>query len=110
MWSATFFILVWAFSTAFVAKPWELPDKIFYGGIAPVLTFPIFFAVIYDWPRDHDFLYQIYISVAVWGWSLYQLFFMFLCGFYGPAHANLSCGTKDFIGMHLISINTVAAF
>jgi osomolarity two-component system sensor histidine kinase SLN1 len=68
--------------------------------------------VIYDWPRDHPILYQIYIAVSVWAWSLYQVFFMYLCGFYGEQHAHLSCGSKDFIGTfyYAIGLPTIALF
>jgi osomolarity two-component system sensor histidine kinase SLN1 len=105
-------ILNWTFATAFVPPPWTLADKVFYGGIASVLTFPLFFFVVFDIPRDYDILYQIFLTVSVWSWGFYQIVFMYLCGYYSKPHAHLSCGAKDFIGTfyYTAGIPTIALF
>jgi hypothetical protein len=98
MWSSIFFIVNWVLATSFVPRPYTLSDKIFYGGIAPLLTFPIFFFVIFDFPRDRPFIYQILVIISVYAWSIYQLLFIFLCGYYNH-RPHFSCGSRDFIGI-----------
>jgi osomolarity two-component system, sensor histidine kinase SLN1 len=98
MWSAVFLIINWVLTTAFIARPFALADKIFYGGIAPVLTFPVFFAVIFDWPRDRPFAYQFLLIISIYCWSIYLLVFIYLCGFYSH-RSHFTCGSKDFIGV-----------
>jgi osomolarity two-component system, sensor histidine kinase SLN1 len=98
MWSSVFLIFNWVLAIAFVPRPLELADKIFYGGVAVILTFPIFFAVIFDWPRDRSTFYQIFLTVSVYSWSVYQLFFIYFCGYYSH-NSHFRCGKKDFIGI-----------
>jgi osomolarity two-component system sensor histidine kinase SLN1 len=112
IWSAVFMVLNWTFATAFIARPIEVADKIFYGGIGVVITIPLFFFVIYDFPRDHPTFYQIWLTCSVWMWGLYSILFMFLCGFYGEPHSNLNCGQKDFVGVfyYTTGLPTIALF
>lgn len=51
-------------------------DKVFYYAVAPVLSFPVFFMILWDWPRDRPILYQIWVSLSTWQWGLYNLIFM----------------------------------
>ena len=68
---------------------------------APVFAFPIFFMVLWDFPRDRPILYQIILTIATWQYAIYQVLYIFLCGYYGNSHAIptpvIWCGTKDFL-------------
>ena len=80
----------------------------------PVLTFPMFFLVAYDFPRDRPYFYQTYLAFSTWLWAVYQILFMcaqlvsspafsdcspcrYLCGFYDPSHSRFDCRKKDFL-------------
>lgn len=93
LWAAAFYIVNWTLATAFFPHPGNLADKIFYYGVrvfhafnleqwliflqvAPFFTFPLFFMVVYDFPRDRPWLYQIYLTFSTWVWSVYQILFM----------------------------------
>lgn len=54
---------------------------IFFSGfiyiqIAPVLTLPIPFFVIFDFARDRAYLYHVFVCISTWSWSVYQVIFM----------------------------------
>jgi hypothetical protein len=68
LWSSVFLIVNWIFAVAFDPPPRVLADNIFYYGVEAVLTLPVLFMVMYDWPRDRPVFYQIYLSVQVWSW------------------------------------------
>lgn len=51
LWSALFFVINWVLGVSFISHTPQLIDKIFLYGVAPALTLPIFFFVMYDWPR-----------------------------------------------------------
>lgn len=51
LWSSVFFIINWVLGVSFISHPSLLIDKIFLFGVAPALTMPILFFVMYDWPR-----------------------------------------------------------
>ncbi|GJE93893.1 hybrid sensor histidine kinase/response regulator [Phanerochaete sordida] len=97
LWSAGFFILNWLLSCVFVPKPITLADKIFHYGIAPAFTFPILFMVLWDFPRDRNWIYQIVLMFATWMWGVFQILVMYLCAYYGGHRPFMSCGTKDFL-------------
>ena len=44
--------------------------------IGPLLCLPLFFLVVYDFPRDRPWLYQTYLGLSVWSWPLYTVVFM----------------------------------
>lgn len=68
LWSAVFFIINWVLGCAFIPKPYQLIDKIFYFGVAPALTLPIIFMVMYDFPRDRPNTYQTVVCISAWSW------------------------------------------
>ncbi|OCH85880.1 hypothetical protein OBBRIDRAFT_762246 [Obba rivulosa] len=113
LWSAVFYIINWVLAIAFVPKPLVLPDKLFYYGITPALSFPILPMVMYDWPRDRHMMYQCFLVVSTWSWSIYPIISMYLCGFYlGSPHVLYSCGGKDFLTTFYYSsaLQTIALF
>ncbi|KAF9649944.1 hypothetical protein BDM02DRAFT_3093963 [Thelephora ganbajun] len=99
LFSSLFFVGNWVLGTAFLPRPAVLPDKIFYYGIAPAFTVPLVFMVIYDFPRDRPWCYQIYLAFSIWSWSLFQIVSMHICGFYAKdiPHRLFPCGSKDFL-------------
>ena len=40
--------------------------------VAPVFTVPLVLMVIYDFPRDRPWCYQLYLTFSVWIWPLFQ--------------------------------------
>ncbi|CAL1717262.1 unnamed protein product [Somion occarium] len=77
VWSSAFYIANWAFAIGFIPRPVVLPDKIFYYGLAPALTFPIVPMVLWDWPRDRPTIYQIFLAISTWQWGLYNIIFIY---------------------------------
>ncbi|KII85995.1 hypothetical protein PLICRDRAFT_667467 [Plicaturopsis crispa FD-325 SS-3] len=110
--SACWLIINWMLGTAFVPSPRMLIDKIFYYGVAPLLTFPILLMVMYDFPRDRPNLYQVVLACSVWSWSIFQLLTIYLCGYYTPSKSLFSCGKKDFIATfyYTTALQTIALF
>lgn len=76
LWSSLFYIVNWVLGCALVPKPFTLGDNIFYFGVAPVLTLPIPFFVIFDFARDRPILYHTLITFSTWCWSIYQVIYM----------------------------------
>lgn len=94
--SAIFFICNWITACVLVQQPVVLSDVIFYyivrpyippytivlshssdfWQIGPLLCIPLFFLVVYDFPRDRPWLYQTYLGLSVWSWPLYTTIFM----------------------------------
>ena len=94
--SALFFICNWITACVLVPKPVVLSDVIFYyvvsrgtssraislslstklSQIGPLLCLPLFFLVVYDFPRDRPWFYQTYLALSVWSWPLYIIVFM----------------------------------
>ncbi|KAI0685603.1 hypothetical protein BC835DRAFT_1289856 [Cytidiella melzeri] len=96
LWSAAFYIVNWALATAVAPRPADTADTVFYYAVAPALTFPLFFMVAYDFPRDRPIFYQVVLAISTWMWSSYQVLFMFFCGFYGSTQV-FNCEGKDFL-------------
>lgn len=97
---SVFFVGNWILGVAFLPRPVSLIEKIFYYGVAPVFTVPLVFLVIYDFPRDRPWCYQVYLAFCVWIWPLFQSISMRLCGFYdknGGSNRLYLCGTEDFL-------------
>lgn len=96
IWTTAFLIVNMALAAGFVPTPAVLPDRIFFYGIAPGTTAILVPMVIYDWPRDRPFLYQIFLTYSLWQWSLYNLITLRICGKYGGP-VLVDCSTKDFL-------------
>jgi osomolarity two-component system, sensor histidine kinase SLN1 len=79
LWSSAFYVINWALATGVIPHPADTSDKVFYYAVAPAFTFPLFFMVVYDFPRDRPMLYQTFLTVSTWMWGTYQLFFMYVC-------------------------------
>ncbi|TFK71678.1 hypothetical protein BDN72DRAFT_895509 [Pluteus cervinus] len=111
-WASLWLIANWVLGCTFVPKPLVLMDKIFYFGVAPAFSLPIGLMVLYDWPRDRMFLYQLVLIISVWIWPFYQILFMFLCGFYPGQPSLWQCGMRDFLGAsyYTTALQTIALF
>ncbi|TFK97711.1 hypothetical protein BDV98DRAFT_255564 [Pterulicium gracile] len=109
LWASLWFVANWIMGIFVVPQPWALIDKVFNWGVAPALTLPIFVMVLFNVPRDHSKLYQVFITISVWSWSWYLLLTMYLCGNYN-GRSYFSCGGKDFVGSfyYNIALQTIA--
>lgn len=94
--SALFFICNWITACVLVQTPVVISDVVFYyivcphtsshpgllshnsnlWQIGPLLCIPLFFLVVYDFPRDRPWLYQTYLGLSVWSWPYYTITFM----------------------------------
>ncbi|KAK7685740.1 hypothetical protein QCA50_011086 [Cerrena zonata] len=112
IWSAIFYIVNWALAVAFIPRPVVAADQAFYYAVAPVLSFPVFFMILWDWPRDHPIFYQIWVGLSTWQWGLYNLIFIYLCGHYDQEHSRFTCGGKDFLTLfyYTSALQTIAIF
>ncbi|KAF8902397.1 hypothetical protein CPB84DRAFT_1678868 [Gymnopilus junonius] len=110
IWASLWLIVNWVLGCIFIPhNPVANLDKGFYFGIAPVLSLPIVFMVMYDWPRDRPYIYQVYLVISIWCWSFYQVIFILACRFYSN-HPN--CGNRDFLGTlyYATALQTIALF
>ncbi|KAJ7778370.1 hypothetical protein B0H16DRAFT_1503277 [Mycena metata] len=107
-----FFIASWALACATIQKPIVLADKIFFFGVAPLLTIPILFMCAYNFPYERPFFFQAFLCVSTWAWPLYDVLFAFLCGFYLPHDQKFTCGKKDFLSTfyYTSALQAVALF
>jgi len=94
LFSAAFFVINWLLPVILITRPVTLSDAIFYYGVGrhdglvsttpsltlrqvgPAISVPLVLLVIFDYPRDHSFLYQVYLLFAVWSWPVYQVIYM----------------------------------
>jgi osomolarity two-component system sensor histidine kinase SLN1 len=96
LFSALFFICNWITACVLVQRPVVTSDVIFYyvvrpntlshtmllpdssnfQQISPLLSIPLFFLVVYDFPRDRPWFYQTYLGISVWSWPIYMITFM----------------------------------
>ncbi|KAF5351377.1 hypothetical protein D9758_008036 [Tetrapyrgos nigripes] len=111
LWASIFFILNWIFGAIFIPAPAVLADKIYYYAFEPIFSLPLFLMCAYDWPRDHSNYYQVYLTIATWTWSYYQVLFGFLCGYSGDNNL-FTCGSKDFLSTfyYTTALQTIALF
>ncbi|KAL1758241.1 histidine kinase [Schizophyllum commune] len=100
LWASVFFLVNYVLGAIFIPVPVELPDKIFYYGIATLLTIPLPFFCAYDVPVKYPTCYQIFLSVSTWSWAFYQVLFVYLCGWYDDDHRWFTCGSKDFLATY----------
>ncbi|KAJ7809043.1 hypothetical protein B0H14DRAFT_3481734 [Mycena olivaceomarginata] len=115
-WSALWLIVSWALACGFATRPWVLMDEVFLYGVAPAFTVPVIFMVAFDWPRDRQWPYQVFVAFSLWMWAIYYGLSMWvllhwnydspftrlkrwLCGFYNRSSAHWSCNNKDFVAM-----------
>ncbi|TDL26135.1 hypothetical protein BD410DRAFT_784176 [Rickenella mellea] len=111
IWSSLFFVLNWVLGCILLQTPFPLPDKIFYFGVALILSVPMPFMVIFDFPRRYPIAYQIFLAMSTWCWLFYQVLFINLCGFYSH-EGIIPCYGKDFIGLfyYATAMQTIALF
>ncbi|KAL1739177.1 hypothetical protein HDZ31DRAFT_25415, partial [Schizophyllum fasciatum] len=100
LWASVFFLVNYILGAIFIPLPVELPDKVFYYGIATLLTIPLPFLCAYDVPIRYPISYQIFLSISTWSWAFYQVLFVFLCGWYDDGHRVFTCGSKDFLATY----------
>ncbi|KAJ3994080.1 hypothetical protein F5050DRAFT_1576353 [Lentinula boryana] len=86
-----------------VPRPWTVMDYIFYSGIAPAFTLPIFVMIMYNWPRDRRVIYQFFVTFALWMWPFDLVLNMRLCGFYDSSIAIIPCNGKDFTNIYFFA-------
>ncbi|TFY68845.1 hypothetical protein EVJ58_g762 [Rhodofomes roseus] len=111
LWSSAFLVVNWVLAMAFIQKPITIADEIYYYGIAPAATFPIFVFVMFDFPRDRPTLYQCWVTFAIWQWAFYNVIMMYLCGFY-TKDGILPCSNRDFLTLfyYATALQTVGLF
>ncbi|KAJ7043764.1 hypothetical protein C8F04DRAFT_1073230 [Mycena alexandri] len=112
LWASVFFIASWALACATIQEPIVLADKIFYFGVAPLMTIPILFMCAYNFPYERAFFFQTFLCVSTWAWPVYDILFAFLCGFYWPRDQLFTCGKKDFLSTfyYTSALQAVALF
>lgn len=99
LWASLFYVLNWIIGCVLLPAPHPLMERIYYWGIAPVITLPLVFFVAFDFRRRYNLFYQIYLACATWSWVLYQCLFLILCGFYPGQKMYFSCSGRDFLGL-----------
>ncbi|KAG8931173.1 hypothetical protein FRC02_003114 [Tulasnella sp. 418] len=100
LWGTLFNIINWVLVCILIPREHALlADKIFYYAIAPVLVVPMPLMVIFDLPRNHSILWQLYMSFSMWVWPFYSLLLMRLCGTFDTTEAKFPCPRKDFVGI-----------
>ncbi|TDL21838.1 hypothetical protein BD410DRAFT_803933 [Rickenella mellea] len=72
----------------------------------PLLSLPLPFLIAFEVPLLQPFLYQLYLFVCIWSWSMYQICYLFACRFYDPLHD--SCGARDFFQLFYYCIGLPA--
>ncbi|KAF9466167.1 hypothetical protein BDZ94DRAFT_1252261 [Collybia nuda] len=111
--AALWLILNWVLGCIFASPIFQNYDRGFYFAVAPALSFPVVFMVMFDWPRDKPISYQIFLTVSVWSWSFYQIIFMYLCGYYSNApHKVFTCQGRDFLATfyYTTALQAIALF
>ncbi|EIN11110.1 hypothetical protein PUNSTDRAFT_119885 [Punctularia strigosozonata HHB-11173 SS5] len=68
----------------------------YYGGLT-FFTLPVPFMVIFNMPRRHPIIFQIWFTIAVWYCGLTELIQIHQCDFFD--HPNNTCHGKDFLAM-----------
>ncbi|KAJ6514984.1 histidine kinase [Mycena vitilis] len=114
IWASVFFIATCILAILTIQNPIVLADKIFYYGVAPLLSAPILFMCAYNFPYERPILFQTVLCVSTWSWPFYEVLYAFLCGFYNPhPHGRLfTCGSKDFLSTfyYTSALQAVALF
>ncbi|KAL5536973.1 hypothetical protein ACEPAF_796 [Sanghuangporus sanghuang] len=113
LWSALFFVINWVLGCALLPRPFSIADNIYFFGVAPVLTLPIPFLVMFDFARDRPYVYNTFVVISTWSWSVYQVIYIYICGYYsGQQKYGLSCGNKDFLSLfyYTSGLQTIALF
>lgn len=109
VWSVIFFIANWAIGAATIAAPITILDKSWIWAFVPAHTIPLFFLVVFDFPRDRPIPYQLLLMISTWSWCLYEVVTIYVCGYYSTDN---TCGTKDFLGTfyYTSALQTIALF
>ncbi|KAG1771535.1 Tco5, signal transduction HAMP domain histidine kinase [Suillus occidentalis] len=94
VWSVIFFIANWAIGAATIAAPITVLDKSWIWAVVPAHTIPLFFLVVFDFPRDRPIPYQLLLMISTWSCT------------------DNTCGTKDFLGTfyYTSALQTIALF
>lgn len=66
---ALYFLLNFILYAAEAPKP-AVYDKILFYGVAPVLCFVLTAMVLWDWPRSHNYSWQVWVFISVWFWPV----------------------------------------
>ncbi|KAF9474819.1 hypothetical protein BDN70DRAFT_884421 [Pholiota conissans] len=101
LWASLWLILNWILGCVFIPRnPVGQLDKIFYFGVSVAETL-IRLMIMYDWPRDRQLLYQVFLVVSIWC--------CISCGFYSNMP---NCQGKDFITTfyYTTGLQTIALF
>ncbi|KAF9048345.1 hypothetical protein BDZ89DRAFT_1126917 [Hymenopellis radicata] len=94
--ASVFLIVNWLMAVLSIPKPTVIADKIFYYGISPVFTLPIFIFCRYDFYMRYFVFYQTVVCISAWIWAFYQILFLYMCGYYGSdVHIFLCIGDAD---------------
>ncbi|KAG8974906.1 hypothetical protein FRC05_006583, partial [Tulasnella sp. 425] len=67
--------------------------------ISPCFVIPLPVMIVFDWPKTHPRIYQLFMSLVVWSWCAYALMLIQLCGYYNKAEMVFDCKTKEFTGI-----------
>ncbi|KAL0956096.1 hypothetical protein HGRIS_002265 [Hohenbuehelia grisea] len=97
LWSCLFLILNWMIGCCFTRQP-LLIDIVFFYIVSPLVIFPLLLMILWDFPYKRSLIYQIFLSVAIWSWSYYLLFYIYFCGYYDRLESKFPC-RKDFMGV-----------
>ncbi|KAF8916086.1 hypothetical protein CPB85DRAFT_1432449 [Mucidula mucida] len=110
--ASIFLIVNWLMAVLSIPKPNVIADKIFYYGISPVFTLPIFIFCRYDFYMRYFVFYQTVVCISAWIWAFYQILFLYMCGYYGSNVHIFVCGSKDFLSTfyYASAMQTVALF
>lgn len=110
LYTSIWLVLNWILGCAFIPRnPVVTQDKIFYFVIAPIVSIPVVFMVLYDWPRRRPYIYQGFLGLSIWCWSFYQVIFILSCGYYSPSP---NCQGRDFMAIfyYATALQAVALF
>ncbi|KAJ7117815.1 hypothetical protein C8R44DRAFT_201560 [Mycena epipterygia] len=112
LWASVFFIVSCLLAIGSIQNPVVLADKIFYYGIAPLLSVPILFMCAHNFPYNRPFFFQAFLCVSIWSWPFYEILYAFLCGFYSHNGGLFTCGSKDFLSTfyYTSALQAVALF
>ncbi|KAJ7066462.1 histidine kinase [Mycena amicta] len=118
LWASVFFIANCILAAVSIQDPIVLADKIFYYGISPLLSVPILFLCLYNFPYEHSLFFQTFLIVSSWSWPFYEVLYAYLCGFYirgssiGADERIFTCGSKDFLSTfyYTSALQVVALF
>ncbi|KAG8950868.1 hypothetical protein FRC04_007100 [Tulasnella sp. 424] len=83
--------------------------------ICPCFVIPLPAMIVFDWPKAHPRIYQLFMSFMVWSWCPYALLLLQLCGYYNkadyavayPVIALFALGQNRLMGAFMAVLNAV---